>query len=148
MPFSRNGQKLEIRFVVRIQANSKTTIFTRPVPEDDPGILRDAKVVMVVPKQPDQKVTLRLVEFKDDKIEFTAWLQHGGISQHEIANLYHDRWMIELFFKWMKQHLHLAKLYSYKPDAVWNQIYMTLIAYGLCILVKLQTKTTKSTWMY
>ncbi|UKS27135.1 IS4 family transposase [Paenibacillus sp. HWE-109] len=146
--FFKKWAEANIRFVVRIQANSKTTVIqARPVPEDDPGLLRDADVQMVVPKHPDQKVTLRLVEFKDDKkriyrVVTTRW----DLSAREIANLYRDRWMIELFFKWMKQHLHLAKLYSYKPDAVWNQIYMTLLAYGLCILVKLQTKTTKSTW--
>lgn len=138
----------DIWFVARIQANSLTKVLqTHALPADDPGIVRDARVEMVVPKHPGQTVTLRLVEFQDEKkrmyrVVTTRW----DLSAREVANLYKDRWMVELFFKWMKQHLHLARLYSYKPDAVWNQIYMTLIANGLCLLLKLQTQTTKSTW--
>lgn len=38
------------------------------------------------------------------------------------------------------------KLYNRKPEAVWNQIYIAMIAYGLCELIKIQTGTTKTTW--
>ncbi|PZT52351.1 transposase, partial [Paenibacillus silvae] len=60
--------------------------------------------------------------------------------------MYKHRWLIELFFKWIKQHLRFVKVISYSPQGIWNQLYLVLIAYALCTLVRLQTATTKTTW--
>ncbi|MDG0808066.1 transposase [Cohnella rhizosphaerae] len=53
------------------------------------------------------------------------------VSAEDIAQMYRYRWKVELFFKFMKQQLRLKKLYSTKEQAVWNQIYLNLIAYLL-----------------
>ncbi|WP_407081096.1 transposase, partial [Evansella halocellulosilytica] len=57
-------------------------------------------------------------------------------------------WMIELFFKWIKQHLRLTKIWSTKPQGIWNQMFLSLIAYGLSLIVKLQTNSNKSAWEF
>ncbi|MBT2288782.1 hypothetical protein J7E73_06450 [Paenibacillus albidus] len=44
--------------------------------------------------------------------------------------------MIELFFKWMKQHLRLIRVFSYSPTGIWNQLYLALIAFALCTLIR------------
>src|SRR5690606_11337602 len=56
--------------------------------------------------------------------------------------IYRHRWMIELFFKWIKQHLKLVKFYSFAPEAIWTQMYLALTAYALVLIVKLKTGTT------
>jgi hypothetical protein len=53
---------------------------------------------------------------------------------------------VELFFKWIKQHLHVVKLFSKDPTAVWNQLFLSLIAYTVHMLITLELKTTKSPW--
>lgn len=52
-------------------------------------------------------------------------------TAEEIASLYKDRWQIELFFKWIKQHLKLKRFYAYSENAVRLQIYSALISYLL-----------------
>ncbi|WP_144544078.1 transposase [Cytobacillus oceanisediminis] len=43
--------------------------------------------------------------------------------------IYRNRWIIELFFRWIKQHLKLTKIRSTKPHGIWNQMFLALIAY-------------------
>ena len=52
-------------------------------------------------------------------------------TAEEIAGLYKDRWKIELFFKWIKQHLKLKRFYAFSENAVRLQIYSALISYLL-----------------
>ncbi|WP_410511015.1 transposase [Paenibacillus sp. BR2-3] len=49
----------------------------------------------------------------------------SGVKMH--LRLYKCRWLIELYFKWMKQQLRTVKLHSYKPQAIWNQLFLILI---------------------
>jgi hypothetical protein len=63
-------------------------------------------------------------------------------------DIYRNRWMIELFFKWIKQHLKLTKIWSTKPQGIWNQMFLALIAFGRSLIVKLQTKSTKTSWQF
>ncbi|MCC3377664.1 transposase, partial [Cohnella sp. REN36] len=60
------------------------------------------------------------------------------VSAEDVARMYRYRWKVELFFKFMKQQLGLKKIYSTKPQAVWNQIYLHLIAYMLVEMYRLQ----------
>ena len=135
-PISRSGSRLAFSSVARIQKRSKTRILenTRLLPAEDPNLLLDADVLMAIPDQPQETMRLRLIEFKDDKERtYRLITSRWDVTAREIADIYRARWDIELFFKWMKQYLRLAKLYSNKPCAVWNQIYMTLIAHALCV---------------
>uniref|UniRef100_UPI003570DF48 transposase n=1 Tax=Paenibacillus faecis TaxID=862114 RepID=UPI003570DF48 len=63
-----------------------------------------------------------------------------------MADIYRQRWLIELFFKWMKQHLRLVKLYSYDPQGIWNQIFIALIAYAIAMLIQVISETRMSLW--
>jgi len=140
--YFKNWCDAGILFVARIQKRSKTQILeSRKTPATDPDLLLDADVLVTVPNS-GETVKLRLVEFKDDKERtYRLLTSRWDLPAREIADIYRARWDIELFFKWMKQYLRLAKLYSTKPVAVWNQIYMALIAHAMCVLVKLQTGT-------
>lgn len=61
-----------------------------------------------------------------------------------IAELYHNRWNIELFFKWLKQHLKIKKFWGTSENAVRIQIYCAVITYCLIICVKHNMKLERS----
>src|SRR5690625_7006749 len=58
------------------------------------------------------------------------------IGAEEISDLYRSRWQIESFFKWVKQHLVIKKLYGKNQNAVFNQIYLAMITFCLTLLMK------------
>ena len=53
-----------------------------------------------------------------------------------IAELYRERWQIELFFKWIKQHLHIRTFYGTSKNAVYTQIWIAICDYLLLIIAK------------
>ena len=111
---------------------------------DHPDILRDSKVLFSTSDTP-----VRLVEFTDDegrlyRLMTTRW----DLTSKQIMELYRYRWMIETFFKWVKQHLSLVKVWSTKPQGMWNQMFLSLAAYCLALIVQLKTKTKKTLWEF
>ncbi len=53
-----------------------------------------------------------------------------------IAELYRERWQIELFFKWIKQHLHIKTFYGTTQNAVYTQIWIAICDYLMLIIAK------------
>jgi len=53
-----------------------------------------------------------------------------------VAELYHNRWQIELFFKWLKQHLKIKKFWGESENAVRIQIYSAITAYCMMAIVQ------------
>lgn len=138
--------KQNISFVARVKANSKLRIVQElPVPVGS-NVLKDAIVEITDPKT-EETFQLRLVEYTDEKQHtyrvVTTLREH---TAEEIAEIYKSRWFIELFFKWIKSHLKIKQLFNHKPEAVWSQIYIALIAYGLSELVQQEAQTKQSTW--
>jgi hypothetical protein len=136
------------QFVIRIKDRHlvKQVLEEYPTDAADPGLLRDA-IVYLGGAHCWMEHPVRVVEFKDEKQRvYRIVTSRFDLSAREIADLYRQRWQIELFFRWMKQHLKFAKLYSYKPQAVWNHILMAMIAYSLMFLVRMQVQTSKTEW--
>lgn len=137
-----------IRFVARIQKRNKTVVVhERPVPTAS-NVLRDADVKVSFTEHGEVvDVLLRLVEFTDDEGNHYRVLTNvKELSAEQISEIYRHRWMVELFFKWIKQHLKLVKLYSVEPEAVWTQMYLALTAYALVLIIKLETGTPYTPW--
>lgn len=61
-----------------------------------------------------------------------------------ISELYRKRWQVELFFKWIKQHLRLRSFYGRSPNAVRCQIWSAICAYLMVAIIKRQLKSQKS----
>jgi IS4 transposase len=61
-----------------------------------------------------------------------------------IAQLYQSRWQIELFFKWIKQHLRIKAFYGTSDNAVKTQIWIAITVYVLVAIVKKQLKLEQS----
>lgn len=68
-----------------------------------------------------------LFEFLTNNFEITAY---------EIANLYKNRWQIEVFFKWIKQNLTIKHLWGYSENAVKTHIWIAIISYLLIAYIK------------
>lgn len=136
------------RFVVRIRQRGRTEILNERPVTDGSKVLRDADVrIRFRQNHEEQTVDLRLVEFADEKGTLYRLLTNVyDLSAEHICEIYRHRWMIELFFKWIKGHLKLVKLYSCEPEAVWTQMYLALTAYVLVHIVKLMTRTTRTPW--
>ncbi|WP_156324430.1 transposase, partial [Bacillus sp. FJAT-27251] len=135
-----------LQFVARVKGNSKLTILSKRDNTEDSNIVLDAEVQVKKPKT-DEMLSLRLVEFLDEEAnKYRVVTNRRDLTASEIAEIYRQRWKIELFFKWIKQHLKLVRFYSHTKEAVWNQLWLAMIAYGLCELVRIQTGSKKSTW--
>lgn len=64
----------------------------------------------------------------------------------EIAALYKHRWKVELFFKWIKQHLKITTFWGTTQNAVKTQVYIAVINYTLVAIIKQQLKSSYSTY--
>ncbi|WP_240689295.1 IS4 family transposase [Ammoniphilus sp. YIM 78166] len=117
-------QRKNISFVVRISKNLRL-ITLENHPTTHPSVIQDAKVRYGLSKTP-----VRYVEFKDEKDQtFRILTTRFDLTDVQIMEIYRNRWMIELFFKWVKQHLKLTKIWSTKPQGIWNQMFLALIAF-------------------
>ena len=133
---------------MRIQKRSKTVVLCeRKVPEGS-NIRRDADVKITFTDNGElREAVLRLVEFTDETGKLYRLLTNvNDLTAEQISEIYRHRWMIELFFKWVKQHLKLVKLYSVHPEEVWTQMYLALAAYAPVLIIKLTTGTKRSLW--
>lgn len=131
-----------IKFVARVKDNTRLTIIKeRDLPKRG-NFIRDADVTL-----PGQQIRLRLIEFQDQQGRlYRLVTSRLDISAHQIADVYRHRWQIELFFKWIKQHIRLVKPHGYTPEAIWNQMYIALIAYALCLFLRLKLECKQTVW--
>ncbi len=89
---------------------------------------------------------LRRVRFYD--VEQTRSLifltNHFGLPALVVAQLYRQRWQVELFFKWLKQHLRIKAFYGRSENAVRTQLWVALGVYALVAIVRKQVKSEAS----
>ncbi|WP_352405715.1 IS4 family transposase [Petrimonas sp.] len=92
--------------------------------------------------------TLRLVRYWDEEQEreFTFLTNAMQISALQVAELYKNRWQVELFFKWLKQHLKIKKFWGTTENAVRIQIYVAICTYCLVAIVQKDMKLDRSTY--
>jgi hypothetical protein len=128
-------------FVTRAKSNTRVQrIESRPV-DKTTGLICDQTVRLVSPKPaaayPDQ---LRRVRYNDpesdQRLVFLTNLFSPPAST--IAMLYRGRWHVELFFKWIKQHLRIKRFFGTTPNAVKTQIWIAVSVYALVAIVKKQ----------
>ena len=89
---------------------------------------------------------LRRVRYYDQdrgkRLVFLTNLFHP--SAQSIADLYKARWQVELFFKWIKQHLRILSFYGTSENAVKTQIWIGVIVYTLVAIIKKQLQLDQS----
>ena len=137
-------------FVVRGKKNNDFMPFkwTRRF-QPGSGILSDAVGCMdgqlTREKYPDM---IRRIKYWDEvnKREFTFFTNALDISHVMVAELYHQRWQIELFFKWFKQHLKIIKFWGNSENAVRIQIYSAIISYCMMAIVQKKMRIDRTVY--
>ena len=131
-------------FVSRLKKNAvcrEVTSFSVPSESD---VLSD-KMVYIGSTQNRCENVFRLLEVIDTKGNVLRLITNRFDSDpQEISDIYRARWAIELFFKWLKQHVEIKHFYGMSETALQNQIYIALIAYCLHVLIQLETNSSKS----
>jgi hypothetical protein len=94
---------------------------------------------------PDKVRRIKYYDEETDK-EFVFLTNNFELSALEVALLYKQRWQVELFFKWIKQHLKVKSFWGYSENAVRIQIYTAIITYCLVAIVGKELKTEYSTY--
>ena len=113
------------------------------------GILTDAEIQLTIyGSQKGFPEHLRLVRFFDDEQdrEFMFLTNAMELTALQVADLYKNRWQIELFFKWLKQHLKIKKFWGTTENAVRIQIYAAICAYCLVAIVQHDMRLERSTY--
>ena len=82
----------------------------------------------------------------EHKRTFTYLTNNFGISAKYVALLYKNRWQVELFFKWIKQHLHVKSFWGVTENAVRIQIYAAITAYCLVAIIEHDLRLNRSTF--
>ena len=88
----------------------------------------------------------RRIKYFDEETQkqFVFITNNFELSSLQIANLYKHRWKIELFFKWIKQHLKVKSFWGYSENAVKFQVYCALITFLTVAIVKQKMKLTQT----
>lgn len=141
--------QFEAFFVIRAKTNLKfRRIYSRKydkssgVKSDQIGKLTGFYISKEYPKK------LRKVRFYDEETSrtFVFLTNNMELPAKQIAFLYKQRWQVELFFKWIKQHLKVKSFWGTSENAVKIQIYTAVTTYCLISILQKNIKTDKSTY--
>ena len=126
-------------FVTRAKSNLKAhRVYSAPT-DRDTGILCDQTIALegFYSKQ-DYPTYLRRVRFKDPETGKTLVFLTNQMSlpAATICALYKSRWQVELFFKWIKQHLRIKQFFGTSENAVKTQIWISVSVYVLVAIIR------------
>ena len=134
-------------FVTRAKSNLKAQRrYSRPVDRTS-GLICDQSVVLTgyYSRQGFQK-PLRRIKFNDPQTgkRLVFLTNNFALDALTIAKLYKCRWQVELFFKWIKQHLRIKAFFGTSENAVKSQIWIAISVYVLVAIVKKRLALTAS----
>ncbi len=126
-------------FVIRARQKLRfQRIYSHPV-DKSMGIMADQTIAFDVylshSRYPDHLRRIRYFDADHDRT-LIFLTNNFFLDAAIIAKLYHSRWQIELFFKWIKQHLRIKSFYGTSPNAVRTQIWIAICVYTLVAIVK------------
>ncbi|WJJ94249.1 IS4 family transposase [Neopusillimonas aromaticivorans] len=126
-------------FVTRAKSNTKfKRRYSRPVDRLNTNVVCDQiGVLTVFYSSKDYPAPLRRVVVKDDTGKRITFLTNNLVLEPTlIADLYRQRWQVELFFKWIKQHLRIKTFLGTSENAVKTQIWIAVCTYVLIAIAK------------
>jgi hypothetical protein len=126
-------------FVTRARSNMKFKRLYSNTVDKSLGVLCDQIIILgdkkSYGKYPDK---MRRIKYRDEetKIVYTFLTNDFNVTALTIAILYKNRWQVELFFRWIKQHLKIKTFWGTSENAVKTQICIALCSYLLMALIK------------
>ena len=137
----------QVFFVTRAKSNLQyRRVYSHPV-DKATGVRCDQTIILTGQKSArDYPVQLRRVKFYDVKHDkLLVFLTNNfDLPALTIADLYRCRWQVELFFKWIKQHLRIKKFFGTSENALKTQVWIAIAVYVLVAIVKKQLKSDAS----
>ena len=134
-------------FVTRAKSNLKAQRrYSHPV-DRSTGLICDQTIVLTgFYSRQDFDTPLRRIKFKDPESgkRLVFLTNNFALPASTIAELYRCRWQVELFFKWIKQHLRIKVFFGTSENAVKTQIWIAVSVYVLVAIVKKRLKLTAS----
>jgi len=117
-------------------------------PVDGNTGLRSDQIIMLrgtkaSDKYPDKLRRVRYHDLQETR-SLVFLTNHFGLPALSVAQLYQQRWQIELFFRWLKQHLRIKVFYGRSENAVRTQLWIALCVYALVAIARKQVKTQAS----
>jgi hypothetical protein len=138
-------------FVIRSRNNIQfKRRYSHPI-DRSTGLICDQTVVLTgVFTQTYYPTPLRRVKFFDHEMAkpIIVFTNDFDMPARTVSELYKARWKIELFFKWIKQHLRIKAFYGTSPNAVKTQIWIAITAYLLIAIVKKRLQIKQSLYTF
>ncbi len=134
-------------FVTRTKRNTKVKRLYSHSVNKLTGVVYDQTVVLTgFYASEDYPDKLRRIRYYDKKTQkhLTFLTNNFTLSPLTIAELYKCRWQVELFFKWIKQHLRIKSFYGRNENAVKTQIWIAVSIYVLIAIIKKKLKIEHS----
>ena len=139
-----------VNFVCRLKKNAVyqvvETLFSQELEADKHGVLKEEHIhVKYKEEKVEKTLCLRKVTYRDEQGRVYEFITNNfEISNEEVAFLYKLRWNIELLFKKIKQNFQLHYFYSETENGIKTQIWCTLIAQLLLMVLKVKSKSRKA----
>ena len=125
-------------FVTRAKSNFKfRRILSQPV-DRSTGLICDQRVELIVlQSRQAYPERLRRIRYRDEEGRTLVFLTNNMVLPAlTICGLYRQRWHVELFFKWIKQHLRIKRFFGNSQNAVKTQIWIAVAAYLLVAIMR------------
>ncbi len=134
-------------FVVRNKHHVKFRVTaSRPV-DKTTGLRCDQTIALTsnwsVKSYPERLRRIRVYD-PENQVTLVLLTNQLALPAEVIAELYRKRWQVELFFKWIKQHLRLRSFYGRSENAVRCQVWSAICAYLMVAIIRKQLKIQKS----
>ena len=140
-------QKHMAFFVTRAKKNLQFRCVSRRRVDKAAGLRCDQTIVLTgVDTATDYPMELRRIKYVDPETNkrFVFLTNNSVLAALTVAKLYKSRWQVELFFKWIKQHLRIKAFYGTSDNAVKTQIWIAISVYVLVAIVKKELKIDRS----
>ncbi len=133
-------------FVTRAKGNLHfTRRYSRPTDRSSGIICDQLGTLAGFYSQQHFPTTIRRISIRDaDGKKLVFLTNHLDLSAQSIADLYRCRWQIELFFKWIKQHLRIKSFFGISENAVKSQIWIAVSVYVLVAILRKRLNITAS----
>ena len=126
-------------FVTRAKSKMRYQVTGAMTASEDASILTDDCILLTGQfTHKTYQHVLRRIEFFDQtqQREFVFVTNNFELAATQVAALYKSRWQVELFFKWIKQHLRIKSFVGNSVNAVKTQIWIAICAYVLIAIIK------------
>ena len=126
-------------FIIRAKSNTRyRRLYSRPA-EKSGGVRCDQVVTLTgAASRRNYPQLLRRIKFRDPRTGNTLnfLTNNFALPARTVADLYRRRWQVELFFKWIKQHLRIKTFFGTSENAVKSRIWIAISVYVLVAIIR------------